>query len=98
MAVAAYRELLGRFLDDPSVTVEDAAGLFALAAELGLTRAQAEGVHLAYLRRHARREDIEHVAAVLGFDRRTFELLLGDRVASTRRQADSAEMTPPPVF
>lgn len=98
MVVAAYRELLEGFLDDPAVTVEDTDGLFRLAADLGLTRAQAEGAHLAYLRRHAAREDIEHIAAVLGFDRRTFDLLLGDRVRASRRIADSAEMTPPPVF
>jgi hypothetical protein len=97
-ATCAYRELLEKFLDDPMVTVDDREGLFRLAAELGLTRAEAEGVHLAYLRVHAWRDDVEHLAALLGLDRRTFEALLGDRVSPERKRADSAEMTPPPVF
>ena len=97
-AAATYRGLLDEFLDDPVVTVEDGEGLFAIAAALGLSRAETEGAHLAYLRVHARRDDIEHLAALLGFDRRTFETLLGDRVAPRRRRADSAEMTPPPTF
>lgn len=103
-----YYALLDRVLEDRVVTADEAAALFSLASEVGMSQLQAEDAHCMYLRdlivaaltdgviTQKEEEDLRHVASVLSVPDSKFQGILVEENARRASDVTSFGRTPAP--